>query len=176
MRPRPQSELRRADSVQRNDSVPSEELIQLLADLTSGKKEHVAASDTTLSEELLADVELNGFRYVLVRQPSAKAARVSLSPREHEIVRMVAQGHPNKVIAGVLNISGWTVCTHLRRIFAKLNVGTRAAMVARLLETGSIENASRRPSDSSKNCDPLARPKRTEPKLATKSHASAGHH
>jgi hypothetical protein len=33
---------------------------------------------------------------------------------------MVAEGHPNQVIAGVLNISGWTVCTHLRRIFAKL--------------------------------------------------------
>jgi DNA-binding CsgD family transcriptional regulator len=53
---------------------------------------------------------------------------------------MAAQGHPNKVIAAVLNISSWTVCTHLRRIFAKLGVGSRAAMVARLLEVGSVDN------------------------------------
>jgi DNA-binding CsgD family transcriptional regulator len=49
-------------------------------------------------------------------------------------VRMVAQGHSNKIMADVLGISSWTVCTHLRRIFAKLGVGSRAAMVARLLE------------------------------------------
>lgn len=51
---------------------------------------------------------------------------------------MVAKGHPNKVIADVLNISSWTVCTHLRRIFAKLGVGSRAAMVAQLLELGVL--------------------------------------
>jgi DNA-binding CsgD family transcriptional regulator len=55
---------------------------------------------------------------------------MSLSPREVEIARMVAQGHPNKVIAEVLEISEWTVATHLRRIFAKLGVTSRAAMVA----------------------------------------------
>lgn len=57
-----------------------------------------------------------------------------LSPREQEIARMVAKGYPNKTIAHVLDISTWTVGTHLRRIFAKLSVGSRAAMVARLLE------------------------------------------
>jgi DNA-binding CsgD family transcriptional regulator len=51
---------------------------------------------------------------------------------------MVAKGHPNKVIADVLNISSWTVCTHLRRIFAKLGVGSRAAMVAQLLQIGAF--------------------------------------
>jgi Bacterial regulatory proteins, luxR family len=34
----------------------------------------------------------------------------------------------------VLSISTRTVCTHVRRIFAKLGVASRAAMVARLLE------------------------------------------
>ena len=49
---------------------------------------------------------------------------------------MVAGGHPNKAIASVLNISSWTVCTYLRRIFAKLGVNSRAAMVARTSEIG----------------------------------------
>jgi DNA-binding NarL/FixJ family response regulator len=49
---------------------------------------------------------------------------------------MVAKGYPNKTIAAVLEISSWTVCTHMRRIFAKLSVGSRAAMVARLMEDG----------------------------------------
>jgi DNA-binding CsgD family transcriptional regulator len=61
-----------------------------------------------------------------------------LSPRELEIVRMVAQGHQNKTIAGILNISTWTVCAHVRRIFAKLGVSSRAAMVARLLQNNAL--------------------------------------
>jgi DNA-binding CsgD family transcriptional regulator len=88
------------------------------------------------AEEIIMDVEVDGSRYLLVRLPKPTRARVSLSPREQEIVRMVAQGHPNRVIADVLNISSWTVCTHLRRIFGKLQVGSRAAMVARHLELG----------------------------------------
>lgn len=86
-------------------------------------------------EEIILDVEFEDARYLLVRMARAKSPRVQLSPREQEIARMVAQGHPNKVIAEVLSISGWTVCTYLRRIFAKLGVGSRAAMVARLHES-----------------------------------------
>lgn len=88
------------------------------------------------AEEVLIDAEVDGSRYLLIRMPRPVYSRTQLSPRELEIVRMVAQGHPNKVIADVLNISAWTVCTHLRRIFAKLGVGSRAAMVAQLLELG----------------------------------------
>jgi DNA-binding CsgD family transcriptional regulator len=54
-----------------------------------------------------------------------------LTPRELQVVELVAQGLSNKEIAGALRISGWTVSTHLRRIFAKLQVATRAAMVHR---------------------------------------------
>jgi DNA-binding CsgD family transcriptional regulator len=90
------------------------------------------------AEEILLDSEVNGSRYLLLRMPRVNRARIQLSPREQEIVRMVAKGHPNKVIADVLNISCWTVCTHLRRIFAKLGVGSRAAMVAQLVELSAI--------------------------------------
>ena len=90
-------------------------------------------------EDVLLDVEVEGVRCVLIRQHSKPArGQVALSPREQEIARMVAKGYPNKIIADVLDISSWTVCTHLRRMFAKLGVGSRAAMVARLLAEGSM--------------------------------------
>ena len=93
----------------------------------------------TDDQEVLLDEEVNGVRCLLVRShPKVDRAEVTLSPREQEIARMVAEGHPNKTIAAVLEISSWTVCTHMRRIFAKLNVRSRAAMVARLLEVGPI--------------------------------------
>jgi len=89
-------------------------------------------------QEIILDLEVEGVRCLLVRfQPQPNHAAAALSPREQEIARMVAKGYPNKTIASALKISSWTVCTHLRRIFAKLGVGSRAAMVARLLEESS---------------------------------------
>lgn len=98
------------------------------------------------TEQVLVDTEVGGVRYLLVRMRPPECNRIQLSPREREIVRMVAKGHPNKVIADVLNISSWTVCTHLRRIFAKLGVGSRAAMVAQLLDLGVLASELRIPS------------------------------
>ncbi|MGF1588730.1 MAG: response regulator transcription factor [Pleurocapsa sp.] len=54
-----------------------------------------------------------------------------LSERELQIVDLVAHGKSNKQIARKLKISEWTVSTHLRRIFIKLEVDSRAAMVYR---------------------------------------------
>jgi DNA-binding CsgD family transcriptional regulator len=117
----------------RHESPPSSvdegirSLVGLVARVTSDKPLEPCASGSA-SEEVLVDVEVDGSRYLLIRMPMPDRGPIRLSPREQEIVRMVAKGHPNKVIADVLNISSWTVCTHLRRIFAKLGVGSRAAI------------------------------------------------
>lgn len=81
---------------------------------------------------VLLDVNVGDVRCVVVRNEddTSSAQPVTLSPREREIARMVALGYTNKTIARVLDISVWTVSTHLRRIFAKLGVSNRAAMVA----------------------------------------------
>lgn len=54
-----------------------------------------------------------------------------LTPREAQIVELIAGGAGNKQVAVRLAISEWTVGTHLRRIFVKLGVRSRAAMVYR---------------------------------------------
>jgi len=109
-----------------------EELIHQLVDLL-GKQN---AANDFIPEEIILDRTIDAVRYLLIRMAPATPDHAPLSPREHEIVRMVADGHPTKVIAGVLNISCWTVSAHLRRIFMKLGVTSRPAMVARLLEEG----------------------------------------
>ena len=52
-----------------------------------------------------------------------------LTKRELQIASLVALGRVNKQIAKQLHISEWTVASHIRRIFDKLGVDSRAAMV-----------------------------------------------
>lgn len=52
----------------------------------------------------------------------------SLSPREQQIASSVAAGRSNKEIARQLQISPWTVASHLRQIFAKLGLSKRAEL------------------------------------------------
>ena len=87
--------------------------------------------DADEREGVLLDVTVGQVRCLLVHQEPA--LRVTLSPRERQIALMVAHGRTNQAIATSLEISVWTVSTHLRRIFAKLAVSSRAEMVARLL-------------------------------------------
>lgn len=53
-----------------------------------------------------------------------------LSPREEEVLRLVAQGMTNRAIAGELFLSEKTVARHLSNIFGKTGVSTRTAAAA----------------------------------------------
>jgi len=55
----------------------------------------------------------------------------TLTPRERDILAMISQGLSNKHIARTLKISPETVKSHVKNIFLKLSVGTRAAAVSR---------------------------------------------
>ncbi len=121
----------------------AEDLIRRLLKCTPVREGEAGAPPEASSEEILFDLEIDGSRYLFIRLPKTNQLPVALSPREREIVRLVALGHSNKIIADVLNISSWTVCTHMRRIFAKLGVGSRAAMVAHLTKIGRTGIAER---------------------------------
>ncbi len=67
----------------------------------------------------------------LVQARTSSSPLASLSPREREVLDLLAQGLSNKAIAAALVISPNTVKRHLQAIFEKLEVNSRAAAVAR---------------------------------------------
>ena len=113
-------------------AVDGERLVALARELVMLAR---AGAHDSGADGVLLDLEIDDVRCVLEAvPPRAAPATGVLSPREIEVARMVAQGYPNKTIATVLEISAFTVSSYLRRIFAKLGVNSRAAMVARLME------------------------------------------
>ena len=58
-------------------------------------------------------------------QPLPAAAPELLSPREREILRLIAQGESNKLIARALDIAETTVKIHVQHILRKLNLSSR---------------------------------------------------
>lgn len=68
----------------------------------------------------------------------AAAPPAPLTPRELEVLRMMADGAANKEIAWRLGISEHTVKFHVASILGKLDAGTRTEAVARGLRSGLI--------------------------------------
>ncbi|MBN9190081.1 MAG: response regulator transcription factor, partial [Microbacterium sp.] len=62
-----------------------------------------------------------------------------LSPRELEVLALVADGATNRVAGERLHLSEATIKTHLLSIYAKLGVGDRAAAVAEGFRRGLLD-------------------------------------
>jgi DNA-binding NarL/FixJ family response regulator len=136
---------------------PSRDAIPAL--LTAGAR-GVLPDDST-AEEIAAAVEAAAAGLVIVSseqvgdlvgsRPAASTARdfagtrdrsasrrPALTPREREILAMLAEGLPNKLIASRLGISDHTVKTHLEAVFDKLDASNRAEAVARAVRSGLL--------------------------------------
>ena len=74
----------------------------------------------------------------LVASIAERESRSSLTPREIEILEMVAKGLTNKEIARVLHISQYTARNHINHISAKLGVTDRTEAVSVALQQGVI--------------------------------------
>ena len=100
-----------------------------------------AASSAELAHALVSVAD--GYR-VVPRWPSAAAdaeraaAPASLSPRERELLELVAAGLGNKAVARRLGLSVNTVKYHLASIFAKLDARTRAEAVSAAARRGEL--------------------------------------
>lgn len=75
------------------------------------------------------------------RLRAARGADHRLTPREAEVLTLVAEGRSNREIGRTLFLSEATVKSHLVHIFAKLDVGSRTAAVARARQLGQIRGA-----------------------------------
>lgn len=99
--------------------------------------------------ELLAaiDAVMAGQRYIYptlagrLMEPAvpAQTRRVSLSPRELEVLKCVALGHTNQEIADRLDVGVRTVETYKTRLCEKLQLHTRSELVRYALEQRLIQ-------------------------------------
>jgi DNA-binding NarL/FixJ family response regulator len=95
----------------------------------------VAAGETVLAPSIAAKL-VSGVRAAATT--AAAPAPPSLSPRELEVLRLVADGRSNPVIARILHIGEATVKTHLIHVFEKLEVNDRTRAVTRAMELGLL--------------------------------------
>jgi DNA-binding NarL/FixJ family response regulator len=73
-------------------------------------------------------------------RPGGKAAPVEmLTPREAEILQLIAAGHSIAETAAALELSAHTVSTHVKHIYGKLAVSSRMQAVNRARATGQID-------------------------------------
>ena len=92
----------------------------------------VARGEQWFEQEALA----RSFGRVLRREAATRDAARTLTPREIELVRMVAQGLRNRAIAERLQISEGTVKIHLHNVYEKLAIDGRLELVLWAQEQG----------------------------------------
>jgi DNA-binding NarL/FixJ family response regulator len=113
---------------------PAAELVAAVRVVAAGE----ALLAPSVTRRLIEDYATRA-RPALVRP----AALDSLTPRELEVLRLVAKGLSNAEIAGQLVVAEQTVKTHLGRIFTKLDLRDRAQAVVVAYESGLVTPGSR---------------------------------
>lgn len=68
----------------------------------------------------------------------APLGRRELTPRQREILRLVAAGYPGEEIAERLHMSPWTLRTHTQNILYRMKVNSKTAAVVLALRDGDI--------------------------------------
>jgi DNA-binding NarL/FixJ family response regulator len=100
---------------------------------------------SSLRHELVDTVRLvhSGRRYVpaeIAQEIAIHSADDALTAREIAVLRLVADGQPNKQIAWNLSVSEDTVKSHMKSIFAKLDVADRTHAVMTAIRRGFFED------------------------------------
>jgi DNA-binding NarL/FixJ family response regulator len=75
---------------------------------------------------------------LLAKRRAIEAQLDRLTPREREVLRLMAEGHPSRSIAAKLGISYTTVRTHIRSLGSKLAVHSKLEAIVKARELGLI--------------------------------------
>jgi DNA-binding NarL/FixJ family response regulator len=97
----------------------------------------------TLGEDLISiirEVDAGGgpIPPFVARKLADRLTQASLTPREVEVLKLMAAGKRNKEIGGVLGISETTIQGHVKSILAKLNVHDRTEAVTQAIRKAII--------------------------------------
>lgn len=104
------------------------DLIEAIKSVTRGKTFFSPEITKMLAEDYVREIRTRGIEdsYEL------------LTPREREILQLLAEGKSNKDIAGLLNLSLYTVETHRRNLQDKLNLHSFAELILYAVRKGVI--------------------------------------
>ena len=107
---------------------------------------HIAQGGVIVSPLMAAKLltEFKDLRAGAEREP-IEEANADLSPREGEVLQLVAQGATNKAIADSLFISENTVKTQLKSIMEKLHLANRSQAAAYAVKRGLVHDKSDEP-------------------------------
>jgi DNA-binding NarL/FixJ family response regulator len=100
----------------------------------------VQKGNTFFSPAISKRVQDRG-RKSLDRGGSFKQQRNRLSPREMEVLQLIAEGKPNKQVAAELGVSFKTVDKHRQQLMAKLNIHDIAGLTRYAIRAGIIESS-----------------------------------
>lgn len=96
----------------------------------------VLAGKSYLSEDV-AEKVIGG--YLSGGRPAGSGGWEGLSPREREVLKLVAEGHGNKYIASYLSLSIKTVEKHRSNLMRKLDLHNTASLTAYAIERGLVQ-------------------------------------
>lgn len=99
---------------------------------------HIAAALRAASEHLVVIDPPLMASLAPIRNELATLPLEPLSPREQQVLELMAQGRPNKEIARQLGISEHTVKFHVNSIFARLHVSSRTEAVVQATRSGLV--------------------------------------
>lgn len=104
-----------------------------------------SAREQVSPDFILQVLEAAGVGIDEAKEPSATpspaitaAASAFLTPKESEVLNLLASGLPNKRIASTMNLSSETIKWHMKKLFIKLNAGNRQHAVDRARLLGLI--------------------------------------
>ena len=97
----------------------------------------LAAAVRALAEGLMV-LDTAAAESVLRPRPAAPATIEHLTPREQEVLQLLAQGLSNKLIAARLGISDHTVKFHVNAILGKLGAQSRTEAIAQAARLGLV--------------------------------------
>jgi len=99
----------------------------------------VAGGQTILPPEMTSTLFSQIVEEAVLRGPAAVSEATDLTPREREVIGLIADGLSNKAIAKDLHISPHTVKSHVRNVMDKLALHSRLQIAAYVHKTSEDE-------------------------------------